>query len=404
MFLKTKHVMISATKEKLADGFDYLDPDKVYLDSACQSLRPQPVIDAMEQYYTEFNSCGERVKYQWGLKVDEKVDDARASILKLLNLSPKNYFVSFTLNTTYGLNLILNQLKPDGINKVVTSDIEHNSVFLSTLAFSNKHGIQREVLTRRDDGSINLDKADLTNAVVVLNAVSNIDGRQLKNINNVAGKTHRQGGLFIVDAAQTMAFHYKLLAGVDADAICFSSHKMYGPSLGVMVIKKSLLKRIDTSFIGGGMVDDVTKDSYKLSSDTPEHIHTAFEAGLQPYAEIIGLGAAIKWLDKESKMGHDRVAGYAQQITDFLSNSAGFHVLSQPDSPTLSFYHDKYDAHLLAEALSDKGIMVRSGYFCAHYYLHHVKKYPPLVRVSLGLHNRQTDIDQFIDALKGIAE
>lgn len=404
VLFQTKHLTISATKEKLADGFDYLDANRIYFDSACQSLRPEPVLEEMRDYYTKFNSCGDRVKYRWGLKVDEKVEETRADILKLLKLSPKNYFVSFTLNTTYGLNLILNQLKSDGIKKVVTSDIEHNSVFLSTLAFADKHGIDREVLARNDDGSINLGEADFTDAVVVLNAVSNIDGRQLKNINNVAGQVHRQGGLFIVDAAQAMAYHHKLLAGVDADAICFSSHKMYGPSLGVVVAKKSLLERISTSFIGGGMVDDVKKDSYKLLSDSDEHIHTAFEAGLQPYAEIIGLGAAIKWLTKEEKSGHDRVAGYVKQLADFLQSADGFHVLAQPNSPTISFYHDEYDAHLLAEALSDQDIMVRSGYFCAHYYLHHIKDYPPLVRLSLGLHNRQSDIDQFIKAMEGIAK
>ncbi len=385
--------------------FAYLPDSAVYLDSACQSLRPQPVIDAVNEYYQKFNSCGERVKYQWGLTVDERVAQTRLDILKFLKLSPRKYFVSFTLNTTYGLNLILSQLKPDGLDKVITSEIEHNSVFLSTMAFSRRTGLPRAVISRNDDGSVNLDDLGSSSAVVVLNAVSNIDGRQLKNLTDVASHVHKHGGILIVDAAQAMSHYHQLLAGVNADAICFSSHKMYGPSLGVIVAKKSLIERLQPSFLGGGMVDDVDKDDFILSSTSDEHIHTIFEPGLQSYGEIIGLSAAVKWLDRAGR--DDHVLDYAGQLLDFLKSARGFHVLNNEITPTIAFYHDKrdiYGAHLLAKAMSDQGIMARSGHFCAHYYLAHVKKYPPLVRLSLGLHNRQSDVDKFIDVMKGIAK
>ena len=80
--------------------FDYLGEGEVYLDGACQSLRPRPVIDAIEKYYTEHNSCGERVKYKWGVETDEKVEATRSKVLKFLKLSGRKYTVSFTLNTT----------------------------------------------------------------------------------------------------------------------------------------------------------------------------------------------------------------------------------------------------------------------------------------------------------------
>lgn len=397
MFKRTKKVDVT-------NEFAYLPDDDVYFDSACQSLRPQSVIDAMQEYYHDFNSCGERVKYQWGLKVDEKVEDVREKILKMLRLSSRDYFVCFTLNTTYGLNMTLGQLNPDGIDKVMTSDIEHNSSFLSTMSFSKRTGLPREVIVRNDDGSIDLDNTDFTNAVVVMNAVSNIDGRRMTNIKEVSKKIHKQGGLFIVDAAQTMAFYHDMLIGVEPDAICFSGHKMYGPSMGVIVMRCKLLDRMDISFIGGGMVDDVTKDAYKLSAENAEHIHTAFEAGLQPYAEIIGLGAAIDYMAAASKDGHKRVIDYSNQIIDFMNNTPGFHALNHEAGPTIAFYHDGIDSHLLAEAMSDDNIMARSGYFCVHYYLDHVKHYPPLIRLSLGMHNRQSDVDKFINTMKGISK
>ncbi|MCL2451577.1 aminotransferase class V-fold PLP-dependent enzyme [Candidatus Saccharibacteria bacterium] len=392
--------MLKKSHASTAEDFPYLTETDVYLDSACQSLRPQPVIDAMQQYYTEFNSCGERVKYKWGREVDERVSATRAKILKMLKLSGKDYFVSFTLNTTYGINLLLDQLKIDGIKKVITSDIEHNSPFLSTITFAKKHGIPREILVRNDDGSIDLSTADFTDAVVVMNAVSNIDGRQMSNIKEVAAKVKKQGGIFIIDAAQTMSFYREMLQGIDADAICFSSHKMYGPSLGVMVVRRKLLDRIDSTFIGGMTVDDVRADTYDLSSRSPEHAHTAFEPGLQPYAEIIGLGAAIDFL---SQNGHGQLSQFAQQIFDFLQSAPKIHLINQEPTTTISFYHENFDGHMLADALSDAGIMTRSGYFCCHYYLDKVKQYPPLVRMSLGLHNRASDIDRAAAVLAKIA-
>lgn len=402
MLFKKKERVGSVNAASVAGDFAYLPQSAVYFDAACQSLRPQPVIDAVNEYYQKFNSCGERVKYDWGLEVDKRVERTRADILKFLKLSPKKYFVSFTLNTTYGLNLILCQLKPDGLASIITSDIEHNSVFLSTMAFSRRTGLQRTVITRNDDGSVNLDDLGDTPRIVVLNAVSNIDGRQLKNVAEIAKRVHKNGGLLIIDAAQAMSHYHELLAGVDADAICFSSHKMYGPSLGAIVAKKSLVQHLQPSVLGGGMVDDVTMDDFVLSSSNDEHIHTIFEPGLQAYGEIIGLGAAVRWLSKASE--DDHVLDYAGQLLDFLKSANDFHVLNDEVTPTIAFYHDKYDAHLLAEAMSDQGIMARSGHFCAHYYLAHVKGCPPLVRLSLGLHNRQSDVDKFIEAMKGIAK
>ena len=126
----------------------------VYLDSACQSLRPRPVIDAINRYYTEHNSCGERVKYSWGVETDEIVEETRKLLLKYLKLKDKDYSVSFTLNTTYGINLLLSQFKMGLFKKVMTSDIEHNSPFLATMTFAKKHKIKREIMEREEDGSI----------------------------------------------------------------------------------------------------------------------------------------------------------------------------------------------------------------------------------------------------------
>lgn len=384
------------------EDFDYLRDGDVYLDSACQSLRPRPVIDALNRYYTEHNSCGERVKYAWGRKTDELVEETRAAILKYLKLKNKDYSVSFTLNTTYGINLLLQQFKDGIFKKVMTSDIEHNSPFLSTMTFAKRQNIPREVMVRERDGSIDIDKYDFTKALVVVNAASNIDGRKLLNIKDLIKKVHKQGGTIIIDAAQALAHSSDILEKTEADAICSSAHKMYGPSLGVMIVRRDLFSKIDTSFIGGGMVDDVEKESYQLSADSPNHAYTKFESGLQAWGEIVAFGEAIKWLEKRSKADKQNLADCTQRLFDFLKSQPKVHLINEEPNPTMSFYIEGLDSHMLGAALSNEGIMARTGYFCVHYYLDHVMHYPPLIRFSFGYHIRPSDIDKTIKILERI--
>ncbi len=382
--------------------FDYLDAGGVYLDAACQSLRPRPVIEAMRAYYEEHNSCGERVKYKWGVETDEKVEATREKVLKYLGLKSRKYTVSFTLNTTYGINLILSQIKGDLFDKVMTSEIEHNSPFLSTMAFAERTGLPREVMKREENGSIDVSSYDFTKAVVVINCASNFDGRKLGNINEVVKAIHKAGGIIIIDAAQAMAHSADILRGVEADAICFSAHKLYAPSLGVIVWRDELASVMNVGFVGGGMVDDVRVDSYLLSAEGKEHRYTRFEAGLQAWGEIVGLGAALDWLTHLSKAEWKNLENNYTELYEFLAASSKVHLVNHEANPTMSFYIEGMDSHLLGSALSREGIMARTGYFCAHYYLDHVLGLPPLIRFSLGLHNRPEDIDKVKKALSRI--
>lgn len=373
--------------------FDYLGVKEVYLDAACQSLRPRPVVEALERYYFEHNSCGERVKYPWGEKTDELVEETRKKVLKLLKLKSKDYFVSFTLNTTYGINLLLNEISPALVKKVFTSDIEHNSPFLATMALSERLKVPRVVLEREEDGSLPLDE-DFAKAVVVVNAAANFDGRRLMNLKEVVKKVHKDGGIVIIDAAQAMAHYHEMLEKTEADAICFSAHKMYAPSLGVMVVRRDLVPKLRLSFIGGGMVDDVFQDHYLLSAEKKELAHTIFEPGLQAWGEIVALGTAIAWLEGRSKDDKKRLMRLTAELDSFLRENPKVKMVGKEANPTMSFYVEGLDSHLLGAALGKEGIMARTGYFCAHYYLDKVCQYPPLVRFSLSYATRESDIQR----------
>ena len=404
-------------KVNLKDDFGYIPEGQIYFDGACQSLRPLPVINALNNYYTEHNSCGERVKYEWGKITDSKVLATREKVLKYLKLSSREYFVSFTLNTTYGLNLILSQFdyKKAGISQIVTSEIEHNSPFLSTIAFSKRSGLPRKVIARNSDGSVNISDIP-ARSLVVLNCASNIDGRVLRNLHEVVEYVRKTGGYTVIDAAQAMAHSSFILEKCDADAICFSAHKMYAPSLGGIIMRRDFEPLIDTSFIGGGMVDDVKLDSYLLSKDNPEHLYTKFEAGLQAWGEIAALGKAIDWLSNLPKSAHEEMFENKKKIFEFFEefgvtgeidnenrdSSVKLHLLNKESSSTFSFYVEGLDSHLLGEALAGEGIMTRTGYFCVHYYLDHKMHFPPLIRVSLGYQNTAEQVDKLLSELKKI--
>ena len=383
--------------------FSYLDNKTVYLDSACQTLRPQQVIDAMSEYYHEYNSCGGRVKYDWGVKLDEKIKEVRKKALAFVGKSSSEYVVAFTLNTTYGINLVLGQLPPK-FTKVITSDIEHNSVFLPTMTAAKRLGIPRTVLNRSADGSLSYYKEDIANAVVVLNSMSNIDGRELANLKEIADDVHGTDGIVLIDAAQGIIHDQKIIRESDFDALFFSGHKMYGPSLGIIVIKKSLIKTLDIGFVGGGMVEDVEAESFHLISD-PDDLSSRLEIGLQNFAGIVSLGACLDWL-KSYKPENILASTHQEKLSQFLfeelSKIPTLKLINNSPSPIVSFYSDKIDAHRLAIFLSAQNMMVRSGYFCCHYYLKNLKKYPPLVRVSLGLNNTKEQVESFVKTLQTI--
>lgn len=399
MVFTKKAKNVQNTAERLAD-FNYINANDIYMDSACQSVRPQPVINSLTEYYEKYNACGGRVKYKWGQKVDGKIEETRELVLDFLGLSAKDYICSFTLNTTYGVNLILNQL-PDGIyEQVITSEIEHNSVFLPTIELSKRLGIKRTVLPRAEDGSLIYNKDNLVKAVVVVNAASNIDGRLLVNIKQLIKDTHTAGGIVIIDAAQTMAHYHETLIDCGADAICFSAHKMYAASLGGIVVRKDLLQSLNKKIVGGGMVAAVREQTYDL---LPDDMSSWLEPGLQAYGEIISLNNAIKWLQTVKPQGlkpADYIAKLSDQLFAGLSEIPGLVILNKESSSVISFYSQNIDAHRLAIFLSGAGIMVRSGYFCCHYYLIEKLQMPPLVRLSIGLHTTPDDIIKTIESIK----
>ena len=375
-------------------GFDYLSGDAVYLDSACQTPRPQPVIDAVQDYYLHTGACGGRVKYDAGRRVDAQVQAARERALAAVGVSPRRYSCAFTLNTTYGLGLLLSSLPQGRFARIVTTVTEHNAVFLSTIAAARRAGIPRIVLERGDDGSILADGDEWRDAVVVVSAMDNVIGMVTPGLRDLIAAVHRAGGIVIVDAAQAAAHALEALRGLDADAICFSAHKMYGPSLGAVIATNELLLSLDPVIVGGGQVSAVSRDDFTL---LPEP-HSRLEPGLQAWAEIIGFGAALEWLGGFRSVHGETLAVHehrlATRLYEGLAALPHLQLIGPAPTPVISVLPERIDGHRLATFLARAGISVRSGSFCAHHWLIERRGLGPLVRFSIGAHNTDADIDR----------
>jgi selenocysteine lyase/cysteine desulfurase len=398
-------------------NFDYLDSGVTYMDSACQTLRPQQVIDKETEYYQQYNSCGHRVKYKWGYQTDDQVMETRKEILKLCKKSEKDYIVAFNLNTTAGINQILYQLRADNYKQILVSDIDHSSVFIPSIRWSQINSKERVVLDRVDTpegfGNLDLSEINTQKAILLTNTHSNIDGRGLGNLAEVVAEIKAGDGLVMLDACQTFGHHPEVLGDVDFDVAFGSGHKMYGPSVGFMVIKRSLALELDYFWLGGSTISDNLKDSYEVVVD-PDELYAPLEPGLQNFAGIIGLGEAIRWRNSQKFETLDGVKvgalEYEKSLAEYLqlklgeAKIEGLYRTSNEATSTVSFWLDKVDSHKLSSILGEMGIYFRTGYHCCYYYLKHKMKYPALARISLGLNNNYSDIDRFVEKLSDVAK
>lgn len=393
LFRRTQGERPTAAPAGARPGFAYLSDDDVYLDSACQTLRPQSVVEAMTAYYTQYSACGERVKYAWGRQVDDEVAETRDAVLRRLGLLARRFTTSFTLNTTYGINLLLTQLPAGRYRRVVTTRTEHNSVFLPTIALARRLDVPRLLLDRGPDGAAQYGDGDLADAVVVVSAMNNVDGAVTPNLAELVRDAHRAGGIVVVDAAQAFAHAPEALRGLDADAVCFSAHKAYGASLGVVAVRNELLTSLELGFVGGGQVASVSADDFTLR---PE-LHARLEPGLQAWGEIIALRAALAFSGKDATAIAAREHRLGTALYEGLAELPNVRMVGGAPSTVVSIVPERVDAHRLATFLSHAGIMVRSGHFCAHHWLQQEFGDRPLVRFSLGAHNTDEDVARTLE-------
>jgi cysteine desulfurase/selenocysteine lyase len=374
----------------------------VYMDSACMSLRPVQVINKINSYYNEFPACGGRSAHKFGKRLTEEIWKARKSIQKFFS-SKKESEIVFTKNTTEAINLVAHSLDLKNGDVVLATDKEHNSNLLPWLLLAKK-GVKHEAVLSKEDNSFDLEKfeSQMSKKVKLVPIVhtSNLDGTTIpaKEVIKIA---HDYSALVLLDAAQSVPHKELNVKKLDVDFLACSGHKMLGPSgTGILYGKQHLLEEINPFMVGGETVTDTTYSSFKLENP-PEK----FEAGLQNYAGIVGLGEAARYLMKVGKqsIGKHEVE-LNKIISEGLSQITGASIIGPKDpelrSGIVSFTIEGKDPHEIALLLDEtSNIMVRSGAHCVHSWFnaHNLKG---SVRASLYLYNTKEECEFFVESLK----
>lgn len=376
----------------------------IYFDSACMSLKPQQVIDAMNDYYLNFPACSGRSSHKLGNLVTKKVKEARCVIAKFINAKSEDEII-FTRNTTEGINLFANSIGLKNGDVVLISDKEHNSNLVPWLLLRDKIGIVVKIIPSNEDGSFSQENlSQMISGVKIVSIVhtSNLDGvtNPIKEIVEIA---HKNNALVFLDAAQSIA-HQKIdVKDLDVDFLAFSGHKMLGPTgTGVLYGKFKLLEKLEPFIVGGDTVEFSTYDSYKMLP-VPEK----FEAGLQDYAGIIGLGEAVRYL---SQFDFSEIAEHELKLNTYITeelNKIPKIKIIGPKSPLdrsgiINFYIEGMNMHKFAIMLDEMAnIEIRSGQHCVHSWFNS-KKILNSARVSLYIYNTMEEAESFIGNLNKI--
>ena len=382
------------------------EPDLVYLDSAATALKPESVLEAMDLYYREYSSNVSRGLYPMAEMATVAVEQAREKIAVFIGV--KTTGTVFVSNATSGINLVTNGLRERVTPKhnIVVTALEHHSNFLPWKELARVSGAELRIAPVEASGKLSPEAiaalVDEHTFAVAFASVSNVLGliNPVAEIARAVRKKNKE--MFIlIDACQAVGHIPVSLSEWDVDFLVFSGHKVFGPTgIGVLAGKPKSLALLGAVHVGGGTIKDPlsTPAEYK---DTPER----FEAGTPNIAGIIGLGAAIEFIEG---IGLDHIREHETALIDFtlkkLQEAFGekIHVLGSIDpeerAGIISFSLSDIHPHDMAHMLGEKGICIRAGEHCARP-LHRSLDLSASARISLSVYNTEEDIKKLIAEL-----
>ena len=386
------------------------DKPLVYLDSANTSQKPQQVIDAMSQFMETTYAPINRSAYQLAAESTDAFENARSLCRTFIN-APRTNEIIFTKNTTEALNLVAHSWGGANLQAgdvVVLTHMEHHANIVPWHMLVQSHGIQLRWVPLTSDGQLDLTNLDelLKGAKVFsFTAMSNVLGT-LTPVKQLCAAAHAAGALAIVDGCQYVPHNVTDVTEWDADFLTFSSHKMCGPSgIGVLWGREELLNAMPPFLGGGNMIGDVRLDGF-----TCAELPAKFEAGTPPITEVIGLGAAITYLNA---IGMSNIRQHEKEtITYALSalherygNNITIHGPTDPEvrGTALSFKFKDVHPHDLSQVLDQSNICVRAGHHCAKP-LMRLLGANATARASFYLYNSLDDVDALVNALEGAGD
>lgn len=377
----------------------------IYLDNSATTQKPQAVINAMAQYYHNDNANVHRGVYQLCERATAEFEATRDKVKNFINAKKREEII-FTKGTTDAINLVafcFGEKYLHSGDEILISAMEHHSNIVPWQLLCERKHAKLKIIPVLDDGSLDLTsyKKLLTEKVklVAVSHISNVLGT-INPIKEMARLAHEKHIPILIDGAQGIA-HTKLdMQDLDCDFYCFSAHKVYGPTgVGVLYGKQNYLEAMPPYQGGGDMIAKVTfeKTDYNV-------LPYKFEAGTPAIAEVIGLGAALDFLQQ---FNFAEITEYEHELmlyaTQQLKTIPGLTIIGDNEHKTaaISFVMKAAHAHDVATILDNEGVAIRAGHHCAMPLMSRFNV-SATARVSFGIYNTKQEIDLLIAGLKKV--
>ena len=377
----------------------------VYLDSAATALKPQIMIDVISDFYTNHYGTVHRAVYELSSSATDRYNLVRQKVCGFINATSASEIV-YTKGTTDSINLVASsfprKFMKEG-DEIIISQLEHHANIIPWQVAVERFGYVLKVIPSDENGELVMEEyAKLLSPrtrMVALGHVANSWGT-INPVKEMIKMAHSYGAKVLIDGAQAVPHLRVDVQDLDADFYAFSAHKLYGPTgIGILYGKKELLEGMPPYQTGGDMVDTVTFE--KSSYNQPP---LKFEAGTPMIAEVIGLGAAIDYIED---IGLDEIQEYDHNLLKYATerllstNIPGFRILGpslERKSAIISFVVEGVHPLDIGTMLDFKGVAIRTGQHCAQPALR-AMGVEVTARASLSFYNNKEDVDSFVSHL-----
>lgn len=387
------------------------DKPLVYLDSGATSQRPLPVWKAEEEFVLHTNAPVHRGSYQLAEEADDAYESARQAIAAFVGADRDE--IAFTKNATEALNEVAYVLSDERAgdlyvgegDTVVITELEHHANLVPWQELCARTGATLKWYSMTEDGRIDLDSLELDDSVkvVAFTHQSNVTGA-VADVDELVRRARAVDAMVVLDACQSVPHMAVDFHALDVDFAAFSGHKMCGPSgVGVLYGKDELLKKLPPFLTGGSMIEIV-----KMEETTFAEPPTRFEAGTQMTSQVVGLGAAVNFLEE---VGMDNIHAHEKKLTERalrqLKEIPGLRIIGPETTENrggaISFTVEGVHPHDLGQVLDDHGVSIRVGHHCA-WPLHRACGAQSTARASFYLYNTEEEVDKLVDAIKAARE
>ncbi|MFS0394212.1 cysteine desulfurase [Corynebacterium striatum] len=387
------------------------DKPLVYLDSGATSQRPLPVWKAEEEFVLGTNAPVHRGSYQLAEEADDAYESARQAIAAFVGADRDE--IAFTKNATEALNEVAYTLSDERAgdlyvgegDTVVITELEHHANLVPWQELCQRTGATLKWYSMTEDGRIDLDSLELDESVkvVAFTHQSNVTGA-IADVEELVRRARAVNALVVLDACQSVPHMAVDFHALDVDFAAFSGHKMCGPNgVGVLYGKAELLEKLPPFLTGGSMIEVVRMEKSTFAAPP-----TRFEAGTQMTSQVVGLGAAVKFL---SEVGMANIHAHEQKLTaralEGLQQIPGLRIVgpttTEQRGGAVSFVVDGVHPHDLGQVLDSHGVSIRTGHHCA-WPLHRAGNINSTARASFYLYNTEEEVDKLIEAVKAARE